>query len=94
MDTTDKKQLKEILAHIENHLPGWTGFIEAEYLVNSNFRALCADYLVCALAKENWEWSEAPVAAERRREYAQLLDELLQDIKDWLQMSNNPSKAS
>lgn len=94
MDMTGEKQLEEILLRIENHLPGWTGFIEAEYLVNSDFQALCADYLVCALAKENWEQSEAPVAASRRREYAEWHDELLQDIKDWLQMSNNPSIAS
>lgn len=94
MDTTGEKQLKEILSRIEKHLPGWMGFIEAEYLVNSDFQALCADYLVCALAKEKWAQSEAPVAAERRREYAEWHEELLQDIKDWLQTSNNPSKAS
>ena len=94
MDTTGEKQLKEILSRIEKHLPGWMGFIEAEYLVNSDFQALCADYLVCALAKEKWEQSEAPVAAERRREYAEWLEELLQEIKDWLEESTAASEST
>lgn len=94
MDTTDEKQLRDILAHIELHLPAWAGFIEAEYRMNRDFQALCADYLVCALAKEKWDKSEAPVAAKRRLEYADWLDELVQDIKEWLQASDNYSRAS
>ena len=83
MDTTGEKQLKEILAHIERHLPGWAEFVEAEYRLDSDFQALCDDVLVCALAKDKWEQSEAPIAPERRREYAEWLGELLQDIQSW-----------
>ena len=83
MDATGEKQLRETLLRIQNYLPGWAEFVEAEYRVNSEFQALCEDFLACARAKEKWELDESPIATERRREYAEWLGELLQDIQNW-----------
>lgn len=83
MTATREEKLKETLVRIENYLPGWAEFVEAEYRIDSEFQALCDDFLVCALAREKWERSEAPIAPERRREYAEWLEELLQDIQGW-----------
>ena len=83
MDAAGEKQLRETLARIESFLPGWAAFVEAEYRVNSEFQALCEDFLVCARAKEKWEQDASPIAPERRREYAEWLEDLLQDIQEW-----------
>ena len=93
MDVSGEKQLRETLLRIEDYLPGWAEFVEAEYRVNSEFQALCDDFLVCARAKDKWERDESPIASERRREYAEWLQELLLEVKDWLQHSANTSKV-
>lgn len=80
-------QRKELLLRLESHFPDWSEAIEAEYRTSKDFRTLCDDFKVCAVAKEKWEQSTAPIAPERRREYAEWLQELLQEIEDWLDRS-------
>jgi hypothetical protein len=86
-------QRKLILLRLERQFPNWAEAIEREYRDSKDFRALCNDFQVCAVAKEKWEESEAPIAPERRREYAEWLEELLVEIKDWLQQSATASKS-
>ena len=93
MVVTREEKLRQTLVCIENHLPGWAEFVEAEYRLDSDFQALCDDVLMCALAKEKWDRDESQIAPERRREYAEWLEELLLEVKDWLQHSSNSSKV-
>ena len=87
MDATRVNQRRETLNRIKRRFPDCAEFIESEYRSNTGFQALCDDFQACALAREKWEQSEEPIAPERRREYAEWLEELLQEIKDWLEES-------
>lgn len=87
MDATREEQRRETVTRIKRCFPNWAEFIESEYRANTEFQTLCDDFQACALAKETWEQSEEPSAPVRRREYAEWLEELLQEIKDWLEDS-------
>jgi len=93
MNAAKQMQRKKILLRLESHLPDWAEIIETEYRNSKDFRALCNDFQVCAVAREKWEGSEAPIAPERRREYSEWLEELLVEIKDWLQQSATASNS-
>lgn len=94
MDATTEKQRRETVTRIKHCLPGWAESIELEYQSNTGFQALCDDFQTCALTREKWEQSEEPIAPERRREYAEWLEELLQEIKDWLEESAAASESA
>ena len=87
MDVTREKQRKETLIVLGRYFPDWAKLIEREYETSQDFRALCDDFQVCDAAREKWEESEAPNAPERRLEYAEWSNELLQEIEDWLKQS-------
>lgn len=87
MDATQKKRRSKTLQSLVGYFPDWAEIIESEYRTSKDFRALCEDFQVCALAKEKWDQSDVPIAPQRRHEYAEWLEELLQEIKDWLQQS-------
>lgn len=73
------------LSLINNRFAGSEVLIERAFLENSVFRSLCEDYRECAEALERWKNSESENAAERQKEYAEMLIELEHDIKDWLE---------
>ena len=73
------------LARVIKQLKGWESYIERSCHKNSEFRSLCEDYAVCARALENWQASDAAVAVQRRKEYADWLAELEQEILSWLE---------
>jgi AAA+ ATPase superfamily predicted ATPase len=87
MDATKQKRRKKTLERLVGYFPDWAEIIESEYRASQDFRALCEDFQVCALAKERWDQSDAPIAPQRRHEYAEWLEELLEEIKDWLKQS-------
>lgn len=87
MDVTSEKQRKETLIVLGRYFPDWAELIEREYGTSQDFRALCDDFQVCDTAREKWEESDAPNAPERRLEYAEWSNELLQEIEDWLKQS-------
>ena len=94
MDAKRERQRRETLTRIKDCLPNRAERIESEYRANPGFKALCDDFQLCALAREKWEQSEAPVAPERRHEYAEWLEELLQEIEDWLEQSARAAESA
>lgn len=94
MDATREKQRRDTLTRLKDCLPNRAERIESEYHANRDFQALCDDFQTCALAREKWEQSEEPIAPERRREYAEWLEELLQEIEDWLEESAAASEST
>lgn len=94
MDATRENQHRQTVNRIKRCFPDWADFIESEYRANTEFQALCDDFQTCALAKEKWEQSEEPIAPVRRLEYAEWLEELLLEIKDWLEESAAPLKSA
>jgi hypothetical protein len=63
--------------------PGREPLIERLYRESGSFRDLCGDCRKCASALERWRRSGG-VPAPRVDEYAELLDELTEEIEAWL----------
>ena len=76
---------RDTLLRINQCFEGPEVFIEQVYRKNAVFRSLCKDYRECAEALERWNQSESEVAVERQMEYAEMLQELKQEIQDWLE---------
>ncbi len=55
----------------------------------NTFRALCNDYAAAIEALRYWRQSEAPQAAERIREYQQVIAELEAEIRHHLEVQEN-----
>lgn len=55
---------------------------------NINFQTLCDDYKKCAEAVEHWNQSELTEAPARRKEYSNLLPDLEEEIRQYLNGSN------
>ena len=91
MDATRENQRKDTLRRIKDCLPNRAESIESAYRTDPGFQAMCDDFQLCALAREKWDQSEEPIAIERRREYAEWLEELLEEIEDWLEQSTDTS---
>jgi hypothetical protein len=85
MEHISEAPLDQPPEHLLRRFEGWRRQIESEYRRSEPFRALCDDWRVCAEAGERWRSSQAPIAAQRRREYREWLAELEQEIEDWLQ---------
>lgn len=58
--------------------------VDRAFRHDTSFRSLCLDYRDCVGALERLQLADAPGAAARRDEYAQLLEELACEIRDWL----------
>jgi hypothetical protein len=56
-----------------------------------SFQSLCNDYRECLAALQNWQQSTAEEAPVWRAEYAQLLLELEQEVRQYLE---NPAALS
>jgi hypothetical protein len=79
--------LEDSLACVVSRLPSRASAITAEFERSESFRGLCEDFQVCAEAVAEWQAKEGPAAVERRREYAESLAELEQEIGSWLDRS-------
>jgi hypothetical protein len=53
-----------------------------------SFQSLCTDYLECCAALRDWQQSTAEDAPAWRAEYAQLLLELEQEVRQYLENQN------
>ena len=51
---------------------------------NNNFKAICDDYQQCAKALSRWKQSSSEKAPARRKEYADLLNELELELRQFL----------
>jgi hypothetical protein len=67
-----------------NNFSGLEPYIRRSYREDGDFRSLCEDFAVCALALRNIKSTDAPTNRRRCKEYEQLLAELKQEIENWL----------
>ena len=74
-----------VLNLIRDSFPGRDRLIESAYRDNLVFRDPCDDYRKCVRALERWKQLEANGTGPRRKEYAELLDELRGEIQTWLE---------
>ena len=81
----NSERFESPFAQVIKQFKGWESCIEHSCNNNSEFRSLCEDYVVCARALENWQASDATVAVQRQKEYAEWLAELEQEIRSWLE---------
>lgn len=51
---------------------------------DSNFQSVCLDYIQCRQALQYWQKSDTTQARGRQREYAELLEELEEEILEAL----------
>jgi ribosomal protein L16 Arg81 hydroxylase len=79
------KRIKSSVARVISRFEDLKTRVEQSYLESGDFRSLCEDYAVCERALEKWQASDLAIAAQRRREYKELLAELGEEIQDWLE---------
>lgn len=74
-----------ILNLITARFAGRDLLIERAYGHDAPFRSLCEDYRDCVDAIERLRKDGSTIAATRREEYTELLEELGCEIRDWLE---------
>ena len=74
-----------ILNLITTRFGGRDLLIERAYRHDASFRSLCEDYRDCTDAIERLRKEDSTIAAVRREEYTELLEELGGEIRDWLE---------
>jgi len=75
---------RDTLNLIRTSFAGRDELIERVLRENRSFRELCEHYLQCLAALDHWRELQAPEAAVRLCEYAELRDELAREIETWL----------
>ena len=75
----------DTLALIQASFAGRDQLIERAFGENPSFRGLCEDYQDCAAALDRWDRLGGADARSQRREYAELLEGLGQEIRSWLE---------
>ena len=85
MEHTSDKPINDSVARVITQFENWKTCIEQPFEQRDDFRSLCEDYDVCAGALEKWQTSTVAIAAQRQQEYSELLPELGQEIRDWLE---------
>ena len=73
----------DLFAMIRKFFPGREDLVERTFGSNPEFRMLCQDYRICLETLKRLEGSDMPAAHRRRSEYAELLEDLAQEIRDW-----------
>lgn len=72
--------IKSSLFHVLEKFPDRGGDIKRLYKESPEFQTVCEDYRLCAQALHHWNQSNEKEAATRRQEYAQLFQELIDEI--------------
>lgn len=57
--------------------------LKRRYWSDAEFRTLCRDYRTCHEILQRLEYLDSPDATRRRHEYAELLEELACEIRNW-----------
>lgn len=84
MNVAGDLPLEDPLACVVARLPARASAITAEFERSESFRGLCEDFQVCVEAFARWQQKEGSAAMERRREYAESMAELEQEIVGWI----------
>jgi hypothetical protein len=72
--------IKGSVFHVLEKFPDRNGEIKRLYIQNREFQTVCDDYRQCAEALHHWNHSHEKEAPLRRQEYAQLFQELMDEI--------------
>jgi hypothetical protein len=72
--------IKSSVFHVLEKFPERAGDIKRLYRKNQEFQTVCDDYRQCAEALHHWNRSHEKAAPIRRLEYAQLFQELVDEI--------------
>ena len=72
------------LFYLIQRFPDRNDAIQRLFSTNQNFQIICDDYRRCARALEEWNESPLEKAPVRRKEYADLLQELELEILQFL----------
>lgn len=72
--------LKSSVFHVLEKFPDRAGEIKRLYKKSQDFQTVCDDYRQCAEALHHWNHSHEKEAPLRRQEYAQLFQELMDEI--------------
>lgn len=73
------------LVAIQRSFAGRDQLVARALRENRSFRKLCEHYLQCLAALNHWRELQAPEAAVRQQEYAELREELAREIEAWLE---------
>ena len=79
--------IKSSVFHVLEKFPERAGDIKRLYRKNQEFQTVCDDYRQCAEALHHWNRSHEKAASIRRQEYAQLFQELMDEIRLYLNES-------
>ena len=79
--------IKSSVLHVLEKFPDRVGDIKRLYKQNQEFQTVCDDYRQCAEALHHWNQSHEKEAPIRRQEYAQLFQELVDEISFYLNES-------
>ena len=82
---------RDIAAQIGSSFPGYGRLIDHAYRSDPTFRELCDDYLKCAAALKRWRQSDGDKPSPRSEEYSELLAELAEEVKEWLDATTDDS---
>jgi hypothetical protein len=88
MDTAMPERTN-ILNLITARFAGRDLLIERAYRQDASFRSMCVDYRDCVDAIDRLWKDGSAIAATRREEYTELLEELGGEIRDWLETHDN-----
>ena len=72
------------LFYVAKRFPGRGDEIKRLFRKNEDFHTICEDYGLCAEALKRWNESASKEAPGRRREYAELLEDLESEIRKFL----------
>ena len=79
--------IKGSVFHVLEKFPDRAGEIKRLYKTSQEFQTMCDDYRQCAEALHHWHQSNEKQAPIRRQEYAQLFQELMDEISLYLNES-------
>jgi len=74
----------DTLSLVKARFPDLEGAVESTFRADPAFRSLCEDYHVCLAALQKMQKQEPTAARRSCEEYAELLEELGGEIRDWL----------
>ena len=76
--------IKKYLLEVMKRFPRYEMIIHRLHREDETFQSICEDYQSCCEALDRWSLSKAEEAAARKIEYADLLQDLEQEILQYL----------
>ncbi len=84
----------DVLKLIKARFSARDALIECVFCHDVGFRSLCRDYRDCNAILERLRRDDSESATSRRAEYAELLEELGCEIRNWLETRETPLRST